>query len=60
MFLGLRRAQMRPLDVGLVPSPRSRAHLPLEVRMGASLSPLVTDFPRDSSHFAEKASDPYI
>ena len=28
--------------------------------MGASLSPLVTDFPRDSSHFAEKASDPYI
>ena len=51
---------LAPLDVGLVPSPRSRAHLPLEVRMGASLSPLVTDFPRDSSHFAEKASDPYI
>ena len=43
-----------------VPSPRSRVCLPLEVRMGASLSPLVTGFPQDSSHFAEKAADPYI
>ena len=51
---------MRTLDVGLVLSPRSRVRLPLEARVGASLRPHATAFPQDSSHFAEKASDPYI
>ena len=60
VYLGLRRAQMCPLDVGLAPSPRSRARLPLEARVGASLRPHATAFPQDSSHFVENATHPYI
>ena len=60
MFLGLRHAQMRPLDVGLVLAPRSRVRLPLEARVGASGRCLLTAFPRDSSRFDENDSDPYI
>ena len=48
------------LYVVLVPAPRSRVHLPLEVRVGASLRPHATAFPHDSSHFAENATHPYI
>lgn len=60
LFLGLRRAQMRTLDVGLVLSPRSRVRLPLEARVGASLRPHATAFPQDSSHFVENTTYPYI
>lgn len=60
MFLGLRRAQMRTLDVGLVSAPRSRAHFPLEARVGASFRRPSTAFPHDSGHFAENATHPYI
>lgn len=60
MFLDLRSAQMRTLDVGLVLSPRSRVRLPLEARVGASLRPHATAFPQDSSRFAENATHPYI
>ena len=49
-----------PLDLGLAAAPISRVLLPSEARVGASLSPLVIAFPQDSSHFAEKAADPYI
>lgn len=48
------------LDVGLVRSSRSRAHFPLEARVGASLRPHATAFPQDSSRFAENATHPYI
>ena len=60
VYLGLRRAQMCPLDVGLAPSPRSRVCLPLEARVGASLRPHATAFRQDSSHFVENATHPYI
>ena len=60
MFLGLRHAQMRPLDVGLVLAPRSRVRLPLEARVGASFRCPSTAFPQDSSHFAENVAHPYI
>lgn len=60
VYLGLRRAQMCPLDVGLAPSPRSRVCLPLEARVGASLRPHATAFPQDSSRFAKIGFDPYI
>ena len=49
-----------PLDLGRATDTRSRVHLPLEVCVGASLSPLVIAFPQDSSHFAENATHPYI
>ena len=48
------------LDVGLAPSPRSRARLSLEAHVCASLRPHATAFPQDSSHFAENATHPYI
>ena len=51
---------VRPLDLGRATDTRSRVHLPLEARMGASLSPFAIAFPQDSSNFAEKAADPYI
>lgn len=60
VYLGLRRAQMRTLDVVLVPAPRPRAHLPLEARVNASLRPPVIAFPQDSSYFAEMTGNPYI
>lgn len=60
VYLGLRRAQMCPLDVGLAPSPRSRARLPLEARVCASLRLYATAFPQESSHFAENTTHPYI
>ena len=60
VYLGLRHAQMRTLDVVLVRAPRSRAHLPLEARVGAFLKPPAIAFPQDSSHFAENVANPYI
>ena len=60
MFLGLRRAQMRTLYVGLVQAPRSKAHRPYRSPVGASFRRPSTAFPHDSGHFAENATHPYI
>ena len=48
------------LDVGLVPSPRSRAHQPSRPSASGPSSHPSTGFPQDSSRFAENATHPYI